>query len=171
MTPTTRDRFVNHSQQAWRSLVEFAFLCPPDQREDEIQRLAKRIEAPVANLKRKVEAILICRNVGHTKDQIIKTGQNGTMAASSRIRKKDAPAPENKCVISWRVSMDLAAAVKPDPEKYEDTESLQSRLMRVLKIRTHEELWEFILSTYADVDDATLQNWAGLFDRKKGITV
>lgn len=168
MTPTTRDRFVTHSHEAWRALVNFAFLCPPDQREQEIDRLAHRLGAPATGIRRKVEAILASKELGLSQSQIIEAGQSATLSAKHKQRKNGQAPKDPERIVSWRVDAHLAEAIKPDPERHEPVESLQSRCMRVLKIRTSNDFWEFLLSCFADLSDAELRNLAGVFlDKKK----
>lgn len=163
MTPTSRDRYVSSSHELWKALVNFSFLCPPDQLEDEIIALAKRTKATPASIKRKVEAIRYCKNTGMSSREVIEAGQSSTL---SKYRNRNGHQEhEAQTFIRWRVPVALARAIKPDPDKPEEVESLQSRCIRVLKIKTHEEFWDFILSCYADLTDEEFYNIGGMGHR------
>lgn len=163
MTPTSRDRFVSSSHELWLALVNFSFLCPPDQLEEEINALAKRTKSTPASIKRKVEAIRYCKNTGMSSREIIEAGQSSTL---SKYRNRNGHQErEAQTFIRWRVPIAMARAIKPDPDKPEDVESLQSRCIRVLKIKTHDEFWEFLLSCFSDLTDEDLYNIGGMGHR------
>lgn len=163
MAETTRDRYVSSSHELWKALVNFSFLCPPDQLEEEITALAKRTKATPSSIKRKVEAIRYCKNTGMSSREVIEAGQSSTL---SKYRNRNGHEEhESQTFIRWRVSVGLARAIKPDPDKPEEVESLQSRFIRVLKIKTHEELWEFIHADYANISDEELYNRGGMGHR------
>lgn len=161
MSDTVRDRYVSLSREQWSALVRFALLCPSERLDAEITALAKRTNANVAGLRRKVEAIRYSKATGMSQWSIVEAGQVAAMALHRSKNGKGA-AREPYRIISWRVPASLADAVKPDPDRIELTESLQSRLMRVCKFRTSEELWEFFLSIFVDFDEESLKNYAGL---------
>lgn len=164
MTPNTRDRYVASSREAWRALVNFSFLCPPDRLEEEINSLAKRVNSTAAGIKRKVEAIRWCKNTGLSQSEIIEIGQSAILSRySGRNGKEDK---ERQRFIRWKIPVSLANAIKPkDKYTIEKEESLQSRLIRVLKIRTSEEFWEFMLSRFVDLTDEELYNDGGMGTR------
>jgi hypothetical protein len=165
MTPSTRDRFVTSSHEQWRALVNFSFLCPPDKLEEEINLLAKRVTTTSAGIRRKVEAIRYSKNVaGLSQDDIIKAGQSATLSKFGT--RNGNKAKEKQRFIRWKVSISLADAIKPkDSHTIEEVESLQSRFIRVLKIRTSDEFWDFINSDYADISDEELKNRGGMGSR------
>lgn len=161
MPDTTRDRYVTSSHEAWRALVNFSFLCPADRLEEEISSLAKRVSSTPAGIKRKVEAIRYGKNTGQSQCEIIEAGQGATL---SRYNGRNGhEAKERQRFIRWKLPVSLADAIKPkDNHTIEETESLQSRLIRVLKLRTSEQLWEFLLSEFADITDEELKNRGGM---------
>lgn len=171
MTPTTRDRFVTSSHEQWRALVNFSFLCPPDRLEEEINALAKRVGTTPAGIKRKVEAIRYGKTTGLTQNDIIKAGQSATLSKYAGRNGKEEK--ERQRFIRWKVPVSLADAIKPkDGHTIEETESLQSRFIRVLKLKTSGDFWEFVNSCFSDLSDAELRNLSGAFlDKKKRLVI
>ena len=166
MAETIRDQYVDLNKRHWASLVRFSFLCPQDRLVDEIAALAHRTNQNSAHLARKVEAILYSRAMGKTEKAIVELGQRATL--SDRRKCNDSPGRERHREISWRVSVSLAEAIKPkDSNTIEEVESLQSRLIRVLRIKTHDEMWDFINSHFLHMSDEEMKNCGGIIPPEK----
>jgi hypothetical protein len=113
-------------------------------------------------LKRKLAAIRHARMNGVSREQVA-AQQHETMSAFIRAKKRYGP----ERIVRWRIDAGLADAIQSKVASPDQEESLQQRLIRVCDIRYSNELWEFILSCFADLSDAQLRNLAGVVKKRK----
>lgn len=139
---TSRERYDAAKKEEWSSLVE-AILS------------GEHVDCP----KWKRSAIRWAKESGCSQEQIINLGQAVILSRYSKERREVNYGPQK--MLRWRVSSGLADAIMSATTSPDQPESLVTRLVRVLGIRTSEEFWLFISSTYADLTDAELLHLAG----------
>ncbi len=118
----------------------------------------------LALLKRKRDAIRFKREQGFGREVIIANGQSWTLSGYARA-KRNGNEPQR--ILRWRISRRLADAIMSSETSPDQEEALISRLVRVCKLQTSEDLFEFLLSVFADISDEELAMWAGLEKEKK----
>lgn len=148
-----RDTILDAGKTAWETTVGAA-----------LRMSEKEIGLFDGALKRKVQAIrLLVFEGGHTFDSVRDMGQTEALALYARIKK---PAGKER-VVRWRIDAMLADAIQSKRGSADQEESLQQRLIRVCNIRYSNDLWEFILSCFADLSDRELRNLAGDVRKKR----
>jgi hypothetical protein len=153
--------FLGASAEQWRALVNIALYTSAERLPLLVEELAGPNQSK-QTLKRKIDAIRSARDSGLDVENILAHGQSKILSLHRRNGHR-----EPQRMLRWRVSQSLAAAVQSDDPSADQEEPLVNRLVRVCKLRTSEELWEFFLSVFADVSDAELMNLAGVHDDKK----
>jgi len=115
---------------------------------------------------RKAKAIQQARTeMGMSRAEIISAGQREILSRTARHRKKHT---EPQRMLRWKVSRSLAEAIQwSDKSSPDAEEALQTRLVRVCGLKTSDDLFEFLLSLFADLDDKELRNLAGIIPEKK----
>jgi hypothetical protein len=152
-------RFAEASQAQWKALVELVWKHGIT----EICEHPQWINNSKANL-RKCWAIHHSFLLGMTGGQIVSLGQT---AALSRVAKHQSNGREPRKRLCWLVSASLADAVQSDDPSPDAEEALVSRLYRVCELRTSEDLWDFLVSVFSDMDDNALRHLAGVIVEKK----
>jgi len=147
------------AQAQWSALVNLVLDG------EDVEVLAKECSMNPVVLKRKRDAIRFKREQGFGREVIIANGQGWTLSSYARAKKNGHSEPDR--VLRWRVSRRLADAIMSSETSPDQEEALVSRLVRVCKLQTSEDLFEFLLSVFADISDEELAMWAGLEKEKK----
>ncbi len=145
--------YVAAKAAEWTSLVKWAY------KHNKEAVLADVKSAEWKTIQRKVQAINDARQLGMTQEEIIAAGQSEILSRAARNRKKHSEPQRTLC---WRVSRSLADAVMSSVASPDAEEALVSRLVRVCHLRTSDDLFEFLLSVFADLTDKELRNLAGV---------
>jgi uncharacterized Fe-S cluster-containing radical SAM superfamily protein len=143
----------------WEAIVELAF-CGADP-----EAVAKETGVSGTVLKQKFSAIRYARESGWAEQAIVALGQSGTLRAYIAAKKNGHREPER--MLRWRVSRRLADAVMSSEASEDQEEPLVSRLVRVAKLRTSNEIWEFLLSIFSDLSDKDIEHLAGMEPAKR----
>ena len=146
---TARERLTKAQREQWEATV---------------QAVLDNEDADVAPYKRK--SILWARSEGCSADTITNLGQR-TVLANYQKFKKNGGASERKKWLKFLVPCSLADAVMSEATSPDQEEALVTRLHRVCGIRKANELWEFLLSVFADLSDDDLRNLSGEGDVEK----
>ena len=139
--------------QAWKALVKYVY-----------SKAGLFATSPPSDVVRKIAAIKEAQSEGMTQDEIIAAGQTEILSRAARNR-RNSSGPQR--VLSWRVSRSLADAVMSSDASPDAEEALVTRLVRVCHLKTSDDLFEFLLSVFADVDDKELKHLAGEADVKQ----
>jgi hypothetical protein len=156
---TSKDHYVKSSQEQWASLVRLAFEC------QDVSELAREAGANKATLKRKFQAIRWAVESGMSREEIVSQGQGFILSIYARAYRNGNG--EKHKILRWRVSASLADAVMWSEGSDSTDEALITRLKRVCKLETSDDLFEFLLSIFADLSDKELKNLAGVEHEKK----
>ena len=166
MSDSLRERFVSSSREQWAAIVTLALACSSDRLEQEVaETLARETSTNAVTLKRKFEAIRYARERGLDEFSIISNGQSQTLSNYMRARKRANS--EKQRMLRWRVPASLADAIQSVETSDGQEEALQTRLVRVIKLKTSEDFWEFINSVFSDLSDADLLHLCGEHDGKR----
>ena len=138
--------------EAWKSLVNFVY------------RQGTPSIPPPHDVVRKIAAIREAGELGMTQEEIISAGQTEILSRAARQRRLRN---EPQRILRWRVSRSLADAVMSSDASPDAEEALVTRLVRVCHLKTSDDLFEFLLSVFADRDDKWLRNEAGVVLDKK----
>jgi hypothetical protein len=152
------------ARQQWKDLVDEALRLPEQGYDQAIKDLADAAGVTFGALKRKCDAI---RSAAEKMDReaIIEQGQGDTLRA---YVSKRAKYQEKERKLIQVIPVSLYDAIQHSRRRSPDSEeAFFTRLHRVLGIRRHEEVWEFILSVFADLSDRDLKHLAGMFPEKK----
>jgi hypothetical protein len=146
------ERYSKASREQWEELVALVLDHGFNQK-----KLAKRLgglsKQSAANLQRKCSAISWCAAYGMSSADIIEKGQHATLGLFQRARQRNEP----RQTLRFVVNTSLAEAVR----------TLIRRLMEVCDLETSDDLWDFIVSSYADMPDEALRQLAGMDDAQK----
>jgi hypothetical protein len=137
-------------KNAWGAIVAIAYHVGPDYLDQEAEVLARATAASKAAIRRKFQAVQHKREQGWTEERIIAEGQGPTLSSYSAARKRERT--ESDVILRYRVPESLA----------DSWLLLQDRLSHVAKLKTSEELIEFLHSCFADLTDREIRNLAGL---------
>jgi hypothetical protein len=154
-----RERFASSAKEQWTAIVTLCFSGADP------ETLARETSVNLAVLRQKFSAINYARESGWQEAAIVALGQNGTLRAYAAAKKNGHREPEK--VLRWRVSRRLAEAVMSSEVSEDQEEPLVSRLVRVAKLRTSEQFWEFIHSWFALVPDEEIAHHAGIQPEKR----
>jgi hypothetical protein len=155
---TAKDRYLASSREQWASLVRLAFEC------QDVAELAREAGANKSTVSRKFQAIRWAAESGMNREEIESQGQQFILSLYSRAISKSQG---KQRFLRWRVSASLADAVMWSEASDSADEALITRLKRVCKLETSDDLFEFLLSIFADLSDKELMNLAGVTNRKK----
>lgn len=157
MTDAVLD-FVAASSTLWRMLVELCRINRSAGDEQLAQLVVKHTGASKGSVTTKIRAVRYALELGISYEQITAEGQSVTLKRFSKAKNKNA---EKKKRLSFTVPASLADAfmsdVNPDAE-----EATVSRIQRVCKINTSEELIEFLKALIDNMTDIQLAHEAGL---------
>lgn len=142
---TSRERYDAAKKEEWSSLVE-AILS------------GEHVDCP----KWKRNAIRWARETGCSQESIIGLGQSKVLSNYTKAQREGRIGGQK--LLRWRVSSTLADAVMSSNTSPDQEEALVSRLVRVGKLRTSEDFWNFILSAFADLSDEDIKHLAGECD-------
>jgi hypothetical protein len=159
MNADARERFASSAKEQWQAIVTLCFSGADP------EMLAKETSVNLAVLRQKFSAINYARESGWAEQAIVALGQNGTLKAHAAAKKNGHHEPER--MLRWRVSRRLADAVMSSEPSEDQEEPLVSRLVRVAKLRTSNDFWEFLLSVFSDLSDKDIAHLAGLEPEKR----
>ena len=159
MSDSARERFASSAKEQWTAIVTLCFSGADP------ETLARETSVSASVLKQKFTAIRYARESGWAEQAIVALGQNGTLRAYAAAKQNGHREPEK--VLRWRVSRRLAEAVMSSESSEDQEEPLVSRLVRVAKLRTSEDFWNFLLSVFSDLSDKDIAHLAGLEPEKK----
>lgn len=142
---TSRERYDAAKKEEWASLCE-AILS------------GEHVDCP----KWKRNAIRWARETGCSQESIIGLGQSKVLSNYTKAQREGRIGGQK--LLRWRVSSTLADAVMSSNTSPDQEEALVSRLVRVGKLRTSEDFWNFILSAFADLSDEDIKHLAGECD-------
>src|SRR5262249_44621810 len=134
---------------AWEALVSVAYQVAPDYIEQEVEVLARATGASKTTVLRKFQAVRHKREQGWTEEAIVTAGQGATLSAFATYRKRERT--EADVILRYRVPESLA----------DSWLQLQTRISQVARLRTSEELIEFLHSCFVDLSDQEIRNLAG----------
>jgi hypothetical protein len=154
-----KEQFASSAKEQWQAVVTLAFSGADP------ETVAREASVNAAVLKQKFAAVNYARESGWAQQAIVALGQNGTLKAYSAAKRNGHHEPER--MLRWRVSRRLADAVMSSEASEDQEESLVTRLVRVAKLRTSEDLWNFLLSVFADLSDKEIAHLAGVEPEKK----
>jgi len=153
-----KNKFVSAASEQWAMLVLVVL------EGQNAEQLAAETKQNVRVLKRKFQAIKHAWESGCSTDLIASMGQNLTLSMYAKA-KRNGNEPQR--VLRWRLSKGLADAIQCEKPSLDVDEPLVNRIVRVLRIQTSEELWEFFHSVFADWSDTMLLNYGGELVQKK----
>jgi hypothetical protein len=165
MTDSAKDRFVSSVRESWTGLVELARTGTDSRSPETIGLLASNTGSTIPTIRNKFRAIEYARELGQTYEQIVEAGQHTILSRYAKARKNGHN--EKEKILRWRVPASLADAIQSDVVSADQEEPLVSRLVRVCKLETSEDLWTFIHSWFCEVTDAELVHHAGEGKLKK----
>ena len=155
MTPTAMQSYIQSAGSAWSAIVSIAYACGPDHLDRESELLARATNTTKAVIVRKFQAVHHKREQGWTEEAITKAGQGPTLSSFAASRKQQKP--EADVILRFRVPASLG----------ESWSELQARIARLAKLKTSEELFEFLHSVFVGLSDLQIQNLAGELDPNK----
>ena len=147
--PNDANKFVDSAKEQWRALVELAILTPANHRRQQAATLASASGVGKSNLERKFEAIHEALKAGVSVSEVIDRGQRWTLAKYVSDKKNGRQDPQ--VVLKWLVS----------PQIREDAQALFTRIGDVLKLKTPDEKWSYVLGVFADSTEEELWHQAG----------
>jgi hypothetical protein len=142
--------FVTAHRNQWQAVVAVAYHVKPDCLDQEAEVLARATGATKATIRRKFEAVAHKRLQGWTEERIIAEGQGPTLSAYSACRKRERT--ELDIILRYRVTESLG----------DSWLELQTRLSRIARLNTSQDLIEFLHSCFADLTDREIRHLAGL---------
>ena len=160
--------FSVRAAEQWRDLVNFAMDTPEDKLPQLVEKLAsawKDAPSPEskASLLRKFKAVRSLALNGSSREDICKMGQSKTLSAHA-ITKRNGHEPVRQ--IKYNLPATLAEAIQWSDKSSPDAEEALFTRFHRLGITTSAQAFEFILSTYADMDDEEILNRRGAFTEK-----
>lgn len=135
----------------WRDLVAIATRLAKDN--DSVSQVAAKLAVAASgtedSIKRKVLAIQYMQSLGYSEEEICQLGQ--TVVLSEFGKSKRVEKYEKLTTLSWRI---------PGSQR-ESAQIELARVMRVLNLKTSEELWDWIIGQIRTVSDEELLHSAG----------
>ena len=156
--------YAKAARDQWKELVEEALRLPEERYDQAIKDLADAAGITPGALKRKCDAIRHAAE-SMSKDEIVAAGQGDILRGYvSKRSKSDEKTAKLIMVLpaSLYDALQYRKGRSPDSE-----EAFFTRLARVIGARRYEDVWEFILSVFADLSDKDLKHLAGMFPEKK----
>ncbi len=130
---------VNLQRGSWDALVDMAVLLPEERIDGAATELSKHMRQGKDSIKRKLNAILYCRQLGHSVDEIKGYGQEPVL--SRYIKKTNADRYEKTTVMKWNVPGSLREVIRQD----------FSAVAKILGFVTSEQLFDFVHSIFVDL--------------------
>lgn len=156
--------YASAARDQWRELVEEALRLPEQGYDQAVKDLADSAGVTFGVLKRKCDAIRSAA-AEMDRDSIVASGQGDILRSYVAKRAKYEEKTRKLIqVIPASLYDAIQSSRRPSPDS---EEAFFTRLNRVLGIRRHEEVWEFVLSVFADLSDRDLLHLAGMFPLKK----
>ncbi len=148
---------VNQQRGSWNALVDMAVLLPEERIDGAATELSKHMRQGKDSIKRKLNAILYCRQLGHSVDEIKGYGQEPVL--SRYIKKTNADRYEKTTVMKWNVPGSLREVIRKD----------FAAVAKILGFVTSEQLFDFIHSVFVDLinNPQALKELAGQLEREK----
>lgn len=154
-----KERFASSAKEQWQAIVTLAFAGADP------ETVAKEASVNAAVLRQKFSAIRYARESGWAEQAIVSLGQSGTLKAYAAAKRNGHHEPQK--LLRWRVSRRLAEAIMSSETSPDQDEALTTRLVRVAKLRTSEQFWEFMLSVFSDLSDKDIEHLAGMEPEKR----
>jgi hypothetical protein len=156
--------YAASAKQQWKDLVDEALRLPEERYDSAVKDLAEAAGVTFGALKRTCDAIRSAAE-SMSREEIVDAGQGDILRAYVSKRAKNE---EKTRKLIQVLPESLYDAIQHSRRRSPDSEeAFFTRLHRVLGIRRHEEVWEFILSVFADLSDRDLKHLAGMFPEKK----
>ena len=154
--------FAEASARQWAEIVGWAIhLRTPI---DEIAGFFADKNTSEGSIKGRVKAIRWALSEGGwTTDRIIAEGQTAVRSAYERSKRNG---DERKRQIKYNLPVSLAEAIQWSDKSSPDAEEALFTRFHRLGITTSKDAFEFILSTFADLDDVEILNRRGAFTEK-----
>jgi hypothetical protein len=149
---------VNLQRGSWHALVDMAVLLPEERIDGAATELSKHMRQGKDSIKRKLNAILYCRQLGHSVDEIKGYGQEPVL--SRYIKKTNADRYEKTTVMKWNLPGSLREVIRQD----------MAQVAKILGFVTSEQLWDFLHSILSDLirNPDELRHLAGDLKGKDG---
>jgi hypothetical protein len=130
---------VNLQRGSWDALVDMAVLLPEERIDGAATELSKPMRQGKDSIKRKINAILYCRQLGHSVDEIKRYGQEPVL--SRYVKKTNADRYEKTTVLKWNLPGSLREVIRQD----------MAQISKILDLVTSEQLFDFLHSVLVDL--------------------
>ncbi len=130
---------VNMQRGSWDALVDMAVLLPEDRIDGAATELAKHMRQGKDSIRRKINAILYSRQLGHSVEEIKSYGQEPVLGRY--VKKTNADRYEKTTVMKWNLPGSLREVIRQD----------FAQVAKILGFVTSEQLWDFMHSILEDL--------------------
>ncbi len=124
---------------SWHALVDVAVLLPEERIDGAASELAKHMRQGKDTIKRKINAIQHCRQLGHSVEEIKGYGQEPVL--SRYIKKTNSDRYEKTTVLKWNIPGSLREVIRQDV----------AQISKILGLVTSEQLFDFLHSIFVDL--------------------
>jgi hypothetical protein len=154
--------FAEASAKQWEEIVEQArHLRKPV---EEIAAHFADKNTSQGSIKGRVKAIRwALTEAGWTVEKIVEEGQTAVRSAYERSKRNGE---EPNRIVRWAIPVSLAEAIQWSKRSSPDAEESLTERFHRLGIKRSVEFFEFIHSTFADMDDEEILNRRGAFTEK-----
>lgn len=146
---TLATRFIHESRAQWQDLVSIGAALSSKQLDVGAKRLAEQTGMSAATIKRRFLAVKHGIEMGLSQEALIKMGQQAVVAHYVRGKVKARTLP----LVAFPHR--LTAPVR------DGVQELCERIGKVLKLKTYDDVFEFILADYITTTDDELIHRAG----------
>jgi len=148
-------RYITECKSTWADIVMLATALHPKQWDKAAKRLAEQTGGGALTIKRKFKAVAHGISKGFTIEALIARGQEAVMSAYAR---------ETKIA---RTEQLVAFPHRLTPSVRDGLQELYLRIGKVLKLKTYDEVTEFIIADYLTTTDEEIVHRGGESNAKE----
>lgn len=141
---------IGQMKSEWCSLVNVTVALAPEDVEAIVPGLSVAVKVGAESLKRKMDAILYAKKLGHSVEDIVEQGQERVVSEWNQSRRQ---ANYQKTVtMKWLV---------PGSQR-ELVQQQEARVRKILSIYTSEAWWDWLLAMVTNATDEEIKESAGV---------
>lgn len=136
----------------WASMVEMAMQLRTEELDSAVAAIAQNAKVGTDSVKRKLEAIIHARTLGHSPEEITEMGQEKILGTFIKSRRQEKYS--ETVTMKWMI---------PGSQR-ELVQQQEKRVKQILNLQTSESFWDFMLSVLRNATDEEIRNSAGEHD-------
>lgn len=142
-------------RREWEDFVGVAYILLPEAVDDAAAAIARASKVGVESIRRRLYGVQKAKSLGYSKEEIIGMGQEKILSMAQEKKREE------------RYTETVTMLFRIPGSQREIVQQQIKRVQRVLKMKTHEEFWDWWLGQMVHTTDAEILHSGGEASRPK----